>query len=190
MHLSLVLWMVQLLLTSTNTRPVQLGSGGGEGRGEDRDSKVTVRGNGDSEVTGGGDGDSEVLGGEDRGTTVEPVSEQELWDRGMGLTPLITVELKEEYESLANSLKQFTSSLTRYVLNVKRLFGLNHWYMYIFQTRSPHIEGAHLEISTLITIGINPTLTGSHFILRFRTRKIFLTRVYPRPGVPRFLCDI
>ena len=96
MHSALVLWMVQLLLTSTHTRGVQPGSKGGEGAQETSDNE----------------------GGEAAGE--DGVSEEENWDQGMGLTAVLAVDLKKEYETLSDSLKRLTVSLTRYVIYDKK----------------------------------------------------------------------
>ena len=96
MHSALVLWMVQLLLTSTHTRGVQPGSKGGEGAQETSDNE----------------------GGEAAGE--DGVSEEENWDQGMGLTAVLAVDLKKEYETLSDSLKRLTVSLTRYIIYDKK----------------------------------------------------------------------
>ena len=107
-HSALVLWMVLLLLTSTHTaEEAVVGSGeGGEGqgegnkeRGEERDTEQEERSSSDEET-------QEV-------TEREPEEEEDSWERGMGLTAVMSADLEAEYASLADSLTKFTTSLTK-----------------------------------------------------------------------------
>lgn len=105
MHSALVLWMVQLLLTSTSSkRGVQPDSGVVEDRKEAKEGSEGGEGGTTREV------DEEDL----------HVSEEENWDLGMGLMAVLAVDLKKEYETLSDSLKRLTTSLTRYVICKKK----------------------------------------------------------------------
>ena len=113
MHSALVLWMVQLLLTSTHTpqKLVEKREGRQRGRGrKQEDGASGEKEGGEREREDEGEGKGEVEGDEgERGG----VTEEDNWERGMGLTAVITVDLKTEYDTLADSLKRFTTSLTR-----------------------------------------------------------------------------
>ena len=93
MHSKLVLWMVCLLLTATHTTwdlPGTLG----EKKPEDD-----------------GDLSAECETGE--GVIMGMVGGVGGWNQGMGLTKLLSRDLREEYEDLSLSLRKFTSCLSR-----------------------------------------------------------------------------
>lgn len=110
MHSALVLWMVQLLLTSTHTLQ---GSVDGEGETGERENQRREHGGSEDkqEESKGEEGAEE--------TEVEEEEEGEVgvrekhFEEGMGLTAVLSVDLREEYQSLSDSLKRFTTALTR-----------------------------------------------------------------------------
>lgn len=109
MHSALVLWMVQLLLTSTHTLQESVEREGE--RGERRNKREDNRGSEDTQEE--GEGDEERKGEEEEGEEVGVGEIEKNFEEGMGLTAVLSVDLKTEYQSLSDSLKRFTTALTR-----------------------------------------------------------------------------
>ena len=86
LHSNLLLWMVQLMLTSSNTTW----------------TPSRAQGEGERAEVGIGEEMMAELGREGDG-----------WNHGMGLTALLSVDVTEEYDSLSSSLKRLTTALTR-----------------------------------------------------------------------------
>lgn len=105
MHSALVLWMVQLLLTSTHTLQ---GSVEREGESGERQREEN-RGSEDTQEE--GEGDEET--GEEEEEEVGVGEIEKNFEEGMGLTAVLSVDLKTEYQSLSDSLKRFSTALTR-----------------------------------------------------------------------------
>lgn len=109
MHSALVLWMVQLLLTSTHTLQESVEREGESG--ERQNKREENRGSEDTQEE-GGEGDEETEE-EEEGEEVGVGEIEKNFEEGMGLTAVLSVDLKTEYQSLSDSLKRFTTALTR-----------------------------------------------------------------------------
>lgn len=110
MHSALVLWMVQLLLTSTHTIQESV-----EGEGEGGERQTQRQENiGSEDTQEGSEGDEETEKEEEEGEEEVGVGEIEKnFEEGMGLTAVLSVDLRTEYQFLSDSVKRFTTALTR-----------------------------------------------------------------------------